>query len=473
MKRKRFQTAVLITLLTGFSLFCGCSGKESSSWETVVPYEYDGISVSNQGNFIGVRKNDKGGVYVKNGETYDLLFSPEYDNITWPSNEEYLFLQTGDQIAIYQSNGKKLTDQTFTRVTYSAQNKGFEVLLENGYWGFLSEINGDWLIKPKYKTLISLYVDDRFFVQKENLEYDIIDSQENSTFPSDLRVSGWLYPDLFDVTGEDQSLHGIANLSGEVIVPISYQNISYFQYSDTGFLYICKDEDNRRSVFDEEGNALLKNMECDEIKPINSAYFVVKKDKKSGLMNGDGEWIIPMEYDDIYFSNDSNVGYVMKDFEFYFATLQGDIYKDVSYSGIRPIKESNGIFSVKKDGKIGLMDENRNIITPFAYDYCDISMYHDLLLLKKDGKYGFFSPQKQKSLAFAYDYASSFEKGYAKVVKDGKLGIIDSEGNDIVPFEFDPPFESGEDNIIVNLDSSNLITLKKDGKYGCIALKVK
>ncbi len=59
-----------------------------------------------------------------------------------------------------------------------------------------------------------------------------------------------------------------------------------------------------------------------------------------------------------------------------------------------------------------------------------------------------------------YEFVSDFYKGIARAKKNGRWGILNNEGEEIVPFEYED---------IVSLSfSGGLIGIKKNGKWGFI-----
>lgn len=59
-----------------------------------------------------------------------------------------------------------------------------------------------------------------------------------------------------------------------------------------------------------------------------------------------------------------------------------------------------------------------------------------------------------------FDFLGDMSRGISRVKQDGKWGLLDNYGNEIIPFEFEE---------IISLSySEGLIGIKKDGKWGFI-----
>ena len=75
----------------------------------------------------------------------------------------------------------------------------------------------------------------------------------------------------------------------------------------------------------------------------------------------------------------------------------------------------------------------------------------------EEGQWGFVNSDGQEIIAHQYEKADCFYMGYAAVVLKGKMGLIDLQGNMIIPCEYDNDlmyFEGG------------LAVVKKNEKYG-------
>ncbi|MDR2773838.1 MAG: WG repeat-containing protein [Tannerella sp.] len=81
---------------------------------------------------------------------------------------------------------------------------------------------------------------------------------------------------------------------------------------------------------------------------------------------------------------------------------------------------SEGLAAVFENGKVGFIDSEGNVAIPLKYE---------TEIIKKES--GIISTQK----LFAQNF--SFNRNVAKVVMNGKFGLIDKKGNEIAPFKYD------------------------------------
>jgi hypothetical protein len=96
-----------------------------------------------------------------------------------------------------------------------------------------------------------------------------------------------------------------------------------------------------------------------------------------------------------------------------------------------------------------------NWIVPLSAGYDIIAFFSDgLAHVIKDNKMGFIDTKGNVVIPLIYDggyqdeqgnwrryYRSDFQNGMAPVVKDGKLGFIDTKGNVVVPFKYNTGYE--------------------------------
>jgi len=101
-------------------------------------------------------------------------------------------------------------------------------------------------------------------------------------------------------------------------------------------------------------------------------------------------------------------------------------------------------FRLSKRHKFGLIRvTDGSIVIPFKWDNINlIFLSEDLVPVCKKEKWGFFDLTKKTLIAEPiYDAVYPFKNGYAVVHKDGKLGIINAKGVEILPTEYSSVIE--------------------------------
>ena len=86
---------------------------------------------------------------------------------------------------------------------------------------------------------------------------------------------------------------------------------------------------------------------------------------------------------------------------------------------------SENLIAVSKNGKVGFLDKNGEVIIPFKFDIdasnrlpFKFSNGFGLVYLNK--KYGFINRKGETVIPFEYDAISSFDEGQAAGLKNGK-----------------------------------------------------
>ena len=124
---------------------------------------------------------------------------------------------------------------------------------------------------------------------------------------------------------------------------------------------------------------------------------------------------------------------------------------------------SEGLAAVMKDGKIGFINANNEIVIPFQFDYSDKCrmwdfgyLFHDgyCIMTNEDGDLGLIDTTGKWIVEPAYDEIwAPQEWGYRVIVNDEKYGILDSTCNIVYLVEYDN----------INILSDGFI-LNKDGR---------
>ena len=124
---------------------------------------------------------------------------------------------------------------------------------------------------------------------------------------------------------------------------------------------------------------------------------------------------------------------------------------------------SEGLAAVMKDGKIGFINANNEIVIPFQFDYSDKCrmwdfgyLFHDgyCIMTNEDGDLGLIDTTGKWIVEPEYDEIwAPQEWGYRVIVNDEKYGILDSTCNIVYLVEYDN----------INILSDGFI-LNKDGR---------
>ena len=163
---------------------------------------------------------------------------------------------------------------------------------------------------------------------------------------------------------------------------------------------------------------------------------MVRKNKKWGLIDENGKVILPYQYDDMNFiqNSDKKLYYVAQyQQKFGYVNKRAEFVVPVNYDKIRAYREER--LAVKKGNYWGYTDENGHEIIP-----CKFRMASDfnegLAAVSEKGKWGFIDVNGNYAIAATFSKASNFSEGLAWVqLNNGKMVFIDKGGNVVIDLD--------------------------------------
>ena len=172
----------------------------------------------------------------------------------------------------------------------------------------------------------------------------------------------------------------------------------------------------------------------------NNGLYIVRKDNDEdgtyayGVVNESGTVYIPVEYDRIEFTNE-------------YGAYEDNVYK------------------CEKKGKWGLVSSTNGTLLPCEYSSLS-NKENGIWRTFKSGKYGYVQLNRLSSITTLIpciyeslgDYSSD---SYIHATLKGKKGMIDSQNNIIIPFEY-----SEVSGLCHTSNGCSIIWVEKDGKHG-------
>ncbi|MDO5557405.1 MAG: WG repeat-containing protein [Clostridia bacterium] len=172
-------------------------------------------------------------------------------------------------------------------------------------------------------------------------------------------------------------------------------------------------------------------------------------------------------------------------------TLQGDTIVGVKYSNIEFYESTQEFYITTAEGKKGIIDiEGKTKVIPTYDEIHSISKDLQLYVVLSGGKYGIINSKNEIVLYIEYDMIGIQDVDryhniknqyliYDKIIpicKEDKWGFIDTQGNFVLPMDFDNIGCMVNTNVaaakdVVLIDEYKAIVVGKDDYYGIINTK--
>ena len=384
------------------------------------------------------------------------------------SISERAMVRRGEKIGLINKKGELIIDCIYDKI-YD--------LSDSDDYGLLGVRQGEkvGLINDKGELILDCIYDDLAIVNEDYNEYE-----------SGL-IRFW--------QGEKV---GLVNDKGKIILDCTYDEIHDFD--EDGYALIEKNE--KYGVVSKDALVFPCVSEDDEI---YAGCGLVRKEQKGkmGLVNSSGENVVPYVYDDIH-DFDNGFAVVEKGEKYGVINCAGKVIAPCEFSSAEII---DGLILIERDGKFAILN-SEGVATPFIFDiisnregnyvsvringewgfidretskfvvpceYEEVSSYCEgLAVVKKDGRYGVVNTDGELITPCVFDWISDYKNGFARAVKEGRDGVLDSNGQLCVPCRFDVVCDW--DNWGGWLDGSiynGLAMVKLNGKYGLINLNGK
>jgi|GEM_PF-1465848 len=503
-----------IELQNDRNLFFGYVNKRG---ETVIPPMYvsaskftdegNAVVAALAGGYLEISLIDKDGEIVKR---------LPYDRITLFNSKGYALAcieGSGYPYAygVIDGNGEFITGLKF-KGSYDFEDScwnanGLMVVedIDTPLQGIINEI-GEYIVEPKYTNLRECT--NGYFCFKENGKYGCLDAKGEPIIAAQYDAAL-----RFDADGYSEAQlygkYGIINEKGETVLNFVYEAVSSYNVQE-GFAIVRVGNNEAAVGFDGRVIAdtaganygVYKTLICEnyngtvtyynssgEVIADIDAYLgtteqsdsgVFRSDEKYGYKDQDGNIVIDPEYDRVFASQKEYIVACKREPSDY-------AYFAFDYKG-KLIDKSNVLYSAaglaifSENGKYGVLDAAGNQILPAEYDEVKILDYENISVCL-NGKYGLYNcgkeivPVKYDSLAIGRSYTANneiYRYILAKSLVDEKHEEMENQhvawvGN-YKPslYDFDNGLLYEDCDSIKYFEEEKLFVIEKDGKEGVI-----
>ncbi len=415
------------------------------NWKNESQYNYTLIypSTNVKSNFFMFEQDGKTGLVDQNG---NIAIPAIYDYLTI-LNENLVSVVNSDYMGVLDCLGNEIIP-----IEYDANwsdncnliNGCMIRVIKNDNVG-LTDLKGNWIIPLSYEWISEFDASGKYIIGRKNEMYNLMDNDANIIYEN--------YEDISTMYGTDKYIRitqngfcGVADYNGNIVVPMEYERIDFIKDN----IFAVKKYD-QWGLIDIENNVIIP-LEYKWIGRVaDDLVDCYTFDEKDYLFSISGDFIAESQYyiSDTYISTNSLI--IVEDNGKYGAMNRNNqIIIPMIYESLETFSET--LFTVEKDGLYGLIDLEGNIVLPIEYtelidgkDSFDINYNWDTedlcIITKYDNEsdldlFGLINSNGDVIFYPQYNSIYLFNKNYFIVSKDGYEGIIDMNGNEVIPIEY-------------------------------------
>ena len=400
------------------------------------------------------------------------ITKPIYESIDGlPYKEGELLVKQDGKYGVINIKGNKLVDIKYDRISvdgyYTSENNykfaGYIIsnTTDEGYrYGYIN-YDGKLLLEPEYNELsrvIGIEDDENAYILcAKNGQYGIMKNDEE-LIPNEYQSIEYDESNkLFTI--EKSKKFGIANLDGNIIVPTEYSQI------DITGIYLYAQNSQGVTVYNNDGTQVNIDRNIAILNTSNEKYKIRINNEngtKYGVINEDGEQIIEEKYNyieylfDNYFivSNEQSKLGVIDDDDNVKIELNNDALQKIEGTNVIQATTTADSTTRLYSKDMSQVCEMTNANVEIADNYIKISNDTETRYFDKDGKelkntevypnntlfakkendkWGFANKNGNIVVEAKYDKVTEFnEYGFAGVRLDGKWGVVNSAGEEVL-----------------------------------------
>ena len=306
-----------------------------------------------------------------------------------PYEKTVLKYKQGGLYGLIDMQGNKITDNIYNSITNIDYKEGNLKVEQNGQYGVIN-IKGTTIIKPEYESIIA----DGY--------YDEETKYERAGF-------------ILRIKTDDGYKFGYADRKGKIILEPLYNEISRITEITGDDIFLITANNGRYGVV-KNGKEVLKNDFTDINFDQNNNLLILQKDSSWGVVDLEGNNIVPIDYDNI---------------------IIGGKY-----------------INAQKGEDTLIFDASGNNIDTDILSYNQVNDNY-AIVIDKDNNYNIVDNAGNKKLNENYTYIEYLNNDEFIVTIDGKTGIINGEGNSIIEVNYNAIQQIDGTNALQAVDSEN------------------
>ena len=422
-----------------------------------IPTETTADGIPFEKSVLKYKKNGKYGIVDLEGNE---ITEPIYDDISAMSYKEgMLLVKQGEKYGAINMNGIQVIDTEYDNIAvdnyYNVNSKyektGFIVCKreDSGYrYGYIN-YKGDKVLDTEYteiERVTEMEDDDNIYLvaykdgqagllknKKEILNYEY----ENITYNS--------YNDVFVI--QRNGKQGVADREGKVKIEPKYTEMSF------GGIYLNVIEDGTNKVIDLNGNEVTDGYIYRMPTTDGNYSIVYGEDEIYKIIDNNGNIVVDKSY--TYIEELGNNYYIVASYNNNgIIDLSGRSLVDLRYSSIFKLDNTNLLqANISSTNTVSLINNNMQVVATMENAGIEVEDNYVRLYSETDNRYFDFSGNELTAQELFPN-----NNLYAKKIND-KWGFVDKDGNVKVQNEYD---------MVTELNEYGFAGIKKDGKWGVI-----
>lgn len=386
------------------------------------------------------------------------VIEPIYSKVS-PFIEGKAIVQKGILCGVIDCEGNVILQCKYEKLTNFRSGKAWA--MEKGQWGLVGA-KGQVFQAPQFSDINPIANSELAWVKKNNT-WGLFNEERNSfTCQPQFKLAQVMSVNA-SLVQIDKNYGVLNHVNCGYLLPLELTRVKKLAPHDIIF-----EQNGKWGVFNDLGKTII-NPEFDTIFIKSEELLEVRKGGKAGLYGLKGKKLLSPEMD-LIGTFSEGFFLVKQNAKYGYANKLGRVLIKPAYEDARPFKNKQA--AVKKDGKWGVIDyANKFLLKPefdnivvgqgnyYAITQRDKTYFYDFGLkkiteeayekiyaedtihavrVKKDGKFSYYNPVAKSYLTTEkFDGAEAYEKGFAVVTKASKMGVLDVNGKQLLPCQYD------------------------------------
>ncbi|MGN1299555.1 MAG: WG repeat-containing protein [Candidatus Scatovivens sp.] len=450
--------------------------------------------------FVLYGLDNRTGVINKNGNE---IIKTKYNEIYIPNESKDVFFcydEKGDYIILNERGEEIFTEYEEVSLLRTSDTAfiDFEAKVlkykENEKYGLI-DLDGYKLTEPIYQSISSLKNKPGAILVKKDDKYGVLDSNGNIIIDlkyDDIIGDGYCsQTDDYNKTGyitkiktNSGDIFGYIDYKGNIIIDTKYESIErVLEYEDNEVYLICMDrgkkgvyKDKKRIISLEYQNIFYSD---------TSNIFIVQKGNKYGFYNNSGKKILDSIYEEYSLAgnyicvNDNGVKTLYD--------INGNALNNINYISMIETENPEYFIAQKENGDYCII--SKSIIVDENFSYLSYAFDDYFIFTDKEGKYGVWQVWQGNVVLAEYEYILNIEGANAleakkfdsdetdiysknmEIVSTISRAIVDrvDENYSVIYSDNEKIYINNDGEVVNNIEiypNNQIYSIKQDGKWG-------